>query len=131
MVDEFQGLPNVHVVRVGTPVNGQHTSSPSLCSLPAASKPDPDSPQSSRADTAAPSPVRDERPSAMTCSVGAQYIKLESEGHEGASQLKDDSASLDASEKVKRCWYRFSVSCFTVPKDTVCITNYKDDLNHN
>ncbi len=112
MVDEFQGLPNVHVVRVDTPVNGQHTSSPSLCSVPAASKPDPDSPPSSRA---------------MACSVGAQYIKLESEGHEGASQLKeDDSASLDASEKV--VWYRFSVSCF---KDTACITNYKHDLNEN
>lgn len=129
MVDEFQGLPNVHVVRVGTPVNGQHTSSPSLCSLPAASKPEPDSPQSCRADTAASSPVRDERPSAMACSVGAQYIKLESEGHDvvkqGARQLKeDDSASLEASEKVKRCWYRFSwalsVCSFTVPKDTVC-----------
>lgn len=138
MVDEFQGLPNVHVVRVGTPVNGQHTSSPSLCSLPAASKPDPDSPRSSRADTAASSPERDERPSAMACSVEAQYIKLESEGHDvekqGASQLKeDDSASLEASEKVKGHWYHFSwslsVCCFTVPKDTVCITNYKDNLN--
>uniref|UniRef100_A0A672SNL4 Heat shock factor protein 5-like n=1 Tax=Sinocyclocheilus grahami TaxID=75366 RepID=A0A672SNL4_SINGR len=82
MVDEFQGLPNVHVVRVGTPVKGQHTSSPTLYTLPAASKPEPDGPQSSRIDTAASSPVRDERPSAMACSVGTQYIKLESEGHE-------------------------------------------------
>ncbi|XP_016136157.1 heat shock factor protein 5-like isoform X3 [Sinocyclocheilus grahami] len=128
MVDEFQGLPNVHVVRVSTPVNGQHTSSPSLCTLPAASKPDPDSPQSSRIDTAASIPVRDERPSAMACSVGAQYIKLESEGHDaGASQLKeDDSASLEASEKVKRRWYclswSLSVCCFTVPKNTVSQT---------
>ncbi|XP_016296794.1 heat shock factor protein 5-like [Sinocyclocheilus anshuiensis] len=104
MVDEFQGLPNVHIVRVGTPVKGQHTSSPTLYTLPAASKPEPDSPQSSRIDTAASSPVRDERPSAMACSVGTQYIKLESEGHEvekqGASQLKeDDSASLEALKK--------------------------------
>lgn len=76
-----------------------------LCTLPSASKPEPDSPQSSRLDTAVSSPVRDERPSAMACSVGAQYIKLESEGHEvekqGASQLKeDDSVSLEASKKV-------------------------------
>ncbi|XP_052412230.1 heat shock factor protein 5 [Carassius gibelio] len=116
MVDEFQDLPNVHVVRVGSPVNGQHTSSPSLYTLPAASKPEPASPQT----------VRDQRPS-----VGAQYIKLESEGHDaekqGASQLKeDDSASLETSEKVKRRWYRLSCSisvcCFTVPKNTVSQT---------
>lgn len=111
IVDEFQGLPNVHVVRVGTPVKGQHTSSPSLYTLPAASKPEPDSPQSSRIDTAATSPTRDERPSPVACGVGTQYIKLESEGHDvekqDASQLKeDDSASLEASEKVKRRWYR-------------------------
>lgn len=126
MVDEFQDLPNVHVVRVGTPVTGQHTSSPSLCTLPAASKLERDSRQ-----TAASSPVRDERPSAMGCSVGAQYIKLESEGHDaekqGAGQLKeDDSASLEASEKVKRCWYclswSLSVYCFTIPKNTVSQT---------
>ncbi|KAL0194234.1 hypothetical protein M9458_012530, partial [Cirrhinus mrigala] len=96
MVDEFQGLPNVHIVRVGTPVKGQHTSSPSLYTLPAASKPEPDSPQSSRIDTAASSPVRDERPSAMACGVGTQYIKLESGGHDVEKQRakEDDSASL-------------------------------------
>ncbi|KAL1273607.1 hypothetical protein QQF64_026421 [Cirrhinus molitorella] len=102
MVDEFQGLPNVHIVRVGTPVKGQHTSSPSLYTLPAASKPEPDSPQSSRMDTAASSPAKDKQPFAMTCGVGTQYTELESEGHDvemqGASEHKDDS-SLEAPEK--------------------------------
>ncbi|XP_073696248.1 heat shock factor protein 5 [Garra rufa] len=99
MVDEFQGLPNVHIVRVGTPVKGQYpSSSPSLYTLPAASKPEPDSPQSSRINTAASSPVRDERPSS------SHYIKLESEGcdveKQGASHLReDDSASQEASKK--------------------------------
>ncbi|KAI2665074.1 Heat shock factor protein 5 [Labeo rohita] len=121
IVDEFQGLPNVHVVRMGTPVKGQHTSSPSLYTLPAASKPEPDSPQSSRIDTAASSPTRDERPSPVACGVGTQYIKLESEGHDvekqDASQLReDDSASLEASEKVKRRWYRHS--CYRSESDS-------------
>ncbi|XP_043094612.1 uncharacterized protein LOC122344987 isoform X1 [Puntigrus tetrazona] len=42
MVDELQGLPNIHVARVGSPVNVQRSSSPSA---------DLDPPQRSRTDT--------------------------------------------------------------------------------
>ncbi|KAK7172502.1 hypothetical protein R3I93_002573 [Phoxinus phoxinus] len=79
MVDELQGLPDVHIVRVGTPVKPLHSSSPPLCSLPA---------------------ERDERPSVIT-----PLIKLEPEEHElddpGVQQLKENhSASLESSQKV-------------------------------
>lgn len=78
MVDEFQGLPNVHIVRVGTPVKPQHSSSPPLCT----------------------SPQRDERPSVIT-----PFIKLEPEGHEldnpGVQQLKENHpTSPESSQKV-------------------------------
>lgn len=105
MVDEFQGLPNVRIVQVGTPVKPQHSSGSPVSTLPA----EADSPQSSRSDTAVSSPQRDVCPSVIASGVSTQYIKLESEGHEvenqGAGQLKEhDSTSLESSEKVKRCW---------------------------
>ncbi|XP_077086648.1 heat shock factor protein 5-like isoform X2 [Siphateles boraxobius] len=83
MVDEFQGLPNVHIVRVGTPVKPLHSSSPPLCTVPAGSV----------------SPQRDERPSVIT-----PFIKLEPEGHEldnpGVQQLKENhSTSLESPKK--------------------------------
>ncbi|XP_067295802.1 heat shock factor protein 5 isoform X2 [Pseudorasbora parva] len=95
MVDEFQGLPNVHIVRVGTPVKPQLSSS-SPHTLLAGS----DSPYSSKSHTAASSP------SVSACGVS---VKLEPEGHEleiqGVDQLNEnDSTSLKSSQKVKRCW---------------------------
>ncbi|XP_048042772.1 heat shock factor protein 5 isoform X3 [Megalobrama amblycephala] len=100
MVDEFQGLPNVHIVRVGTPVKPQHSSGSPVSTLPA----EADSPQSSRSETAVSSPQRDVRWSTIASGVSTQYIKLESEGHEvenqGPAQLKEhDSTSLESSEK--------------------------------
>ncbi|ROL53819.1 Heat shock factor protein 5 [Anabarilius grahami] len=100
MVDEFQGLPNVHIVRVGTPVKPQHSSGSPVSTLPA----EADSPQSSRSDTAESSPQRDVRRSVIASGVSTQYIKLESEGHEVENQRPDqlkkhDSTSLESSEK--------------------------------
>ncbi|XP_056097178.1 heat shock factor protein 5 [Rhinichthys klamathensis goyatoka] len=83
MVDEFQGLPNVHIVRVGTPVKPLHSSSPPLCTLPAGSV----------------SPPRDERPSVIT-----QFIKLEPEEQEldnpGVQLSENPSTSLESSKKI-------------------------------
>ncbi|XP_051536666.1 heat shock factor protein 5 [Myxocyprinus asiaticus] len=83
MVDEFQSLPNVHIVKVGTPVKAQHmpaSSEPSTSTLytsSAASKPESASLQSSTPNTVTSSSVSGVNPSG---SVGT-YFKLESEEH--------------------------------------------------